>query len=89
MRDLQRWSRLVSLLGGVTLVVGSFDPQEPRAGCPWPGGDRPVVPRNTWNDAAAHRERGTTGDRSSDYDCRRRHRDDHSLCDAASRPRAT
>jgi len=26
MRDLQRWSRLVSLLGGVTLAVGSFDP---------------------------------------------------------------
>ena len=28
MGDLQRWSRLVSLLGGVTLVVGSFDPME-------------------------------------------------------------
>jgi hypothetical protein len=28
MRDLQRWSGLVSLLGGVTLVVGSFDPME-------------------------------------------------------------
>ena len=28
MRDLQRWSRLVSLLGGITLVAGSFDPLE-------------------------------------------------------------
>lgn len=28
MRDLQRWSKLVSLLGGVSLVVGSLDPME-------------------------------------------------------------
>lgn len=28
MRDLQRWSRLASLLGGIALVVGSFDPLE-------------------------------------------------------------
>ena len=28
MRDLRRWSRLVSLLGGVSLVAGSFDPME-------------------------------------------------------------
>jgi len=28
MRDLKGWSRLVSLLGGVSLVVGSFDPME-------------------------------------------------------------
>ena len=28
MRDLRRWSNLVSLVGGVSLVVGSFDPLE-------------------------------------------------------------
>ena len=28
MRDRQRWSRQVSLLGGVILVAGSFDPME-------------------------------------------------------------
>ena len=28
MRDLKRWSNLVSVVGGVGLVVGSFDPME-------------------------------------------------------------
>jgi hypothetical protein len=27
-RDLERWSKLVSVVGGVVLVVGSFDPME-------------------------------------------------------------
>ena len=28
MRDLRRWSKLVGVVGGVSLVVGSFDPME-------------------------------------------------------------